>query len=268
VKLNALNDNLEKSSFPIDEINFAAVPQMIADALKQTGIEGGKVDKLTFQRGFAIDGNDAGALGNARWHIEITGTRENASAAANPQGKIIGVDLSRTSRGANYHVTTKEELQKAQDAMKEFLSADSKIYEIVVYEKYLMFSTPSAKNPKMMDGYKFDLNGLTKGGLSGLGGTPVTMTFRELFSISDVNLTDIADYIEKTKKRLELPNAAVSSISVRREQKGVYNKEFRIIINIGLKGGGDEGSVSYNNAGGAETTVRKNGKFILEENTL
>lgn len=268
VKLNAMNDKLEQSSFPLDEINFAAVPQIIADALKQTAVEGGQVKKMTFQRGFAIVGNSAGGLGTARWNIEVVGTRENASAAANPDGKVVGVNLSQTSRGADYRATTKEELQKAQDAIKKAFGADSKIYEFSIYEKFLMFSVPTAKNPKIMDGYKFDINGLAKDGIPDLGRTPMTMTFRELFAVGDLNLPDIADYIEKTKKRLELPNGTVSFISVQREQKGVYNKEFRTIIKVSLQSGTDEGSVSYNNQGGAEATVSKNGEYILKEDTL
>jgi hypothetical protein len=262
VKLNALNDDLEKSSFPMDEINFAAVPQMIADALKQTAIEGGVVSKLTFQRGFAIVDNNAGSLGSARWNIEITGTRESASATANPSGKVIGVNLSQTSRGANYKVTTKEELEKAQNALREAFGADGKVYKIVVYDKYLFTTMINPKNPKVTDDYKFDLNGLTKGGL--VRGS-VMGSMQESFPLGDVDLTKVIDYLEKARARTGLSNGTVTSISIQRETKSVMNKEFYNTIDVSLQSGVNTGMVIYDLANGEEVRVYKDGEVVSDK---
>src|SRR6186713_1224960 len=76
VKLNGMNEDVEKSSFPFDEIDFSAIPKFTKDAIDKSGIEGAKIYRLTFQRGFALTDTGAGALGNPRWSIEINGTRE------------------------------------------------------------------------------------------------------------------------------------------------------------------------------------------------
>ncbi len=261
VKLNALNDNLEKASFPIDEIDFAAIPQMLADALKQTSIDGGEVSKLTFQRGFAIVDNDAGSLGNARWSIEIVGTRENASAYANPKGKITGVNLSQTSRGANYKATTKDELEKAQNALREAFGADGKVYKILVYEKYVFTTMINPKNPKVTDDYKFDLNGLTKGGLQG----SITGTQREVFSLGDVDLTTIPDYIERARARTGLTNGSIASISIERETISVMDKKFYTTVDVSLQSGVNKGMVVYDMANGEEIRVYKDGEIISKK---
>lgn len=259
VKLNALNDNLEKSSFPIDEINFAAIPQMIEDALKQTAVEGGKVSKLTFQRGFAIVENDAGSLGSARWSIEIVGTRENASAYANPKGKITGVNLSQTSRGANYKATTREELERAQTALRDAFGANAKVEKIVVYEKYVFVTMINTKNPKAGDSYKYDLNGLTK---SGFVESMVFGVFNEPFALGDVDLTKVPDFIEKTKSRTGLANGLISSISIRRETVSVTDKAFYTNLDVSLQSGANKGSVNYDFATGEEIRVYKNGEIV------
>lgn len=259
VKLNAMNDKLDQSAFPIDEINFAAVPQIVADALKQTAVEGGTVRRMTFQRGFAIVGNSAGSLGNARWNIEVVGTRENASAAANPQGKVVGVNLSQTSRGADYRVTTREELEKVQTALKEVLGANAKIYKILIYDKYFMAEIPNAENPKATDTYKFDVNGLTKGGL--VPGV-ISGTHNELFSIADIDLTKVPEYIEKTRNRTALPDGTIGSISIQRTTISVMDKSFYTTLDVSLQSGVKRGMVVYDLANGEEVRVYKNGEII------
>ena len=263
VKLNALNDNLEKSSFPIDQIDFAAVPQMIEDALRQAAVEGGEVTKMTFQRGFAIVENDAGSLGNARWQIEINGTRENVTATASPNGKVIGVDLSRTSRAASYKTTTREELQKAQNAYTEAFGANCKVKKVVIYEKYVFVSVVNPKNEKTTDDYKFDLSGLGKS--SFMSDTIFPPEKDKLFLLSSVNLADAADYIEKAKNRLDMRGASVSSVSIQRDTMSVLDKTLRTTLDVGLQSGSEKGYVFYDlSNGGAEMRVVKNGETVSE----
>ena len=109
----------------------------------------------------SVTETDAGSLGSARWHIEIKGAREDVTAAADPKGKLLGVDLSRTSRAADYKVITKDELGKAQDALRNVLGENTKVLEIIIYEKYLMCSVPNPQNPNVQDSYQYGINGLT-----------------------------------------------------------------------------------------------------------
>ena len=87
---------------------------------------------------------------------------------------------------------------------------------------------------------------------------------QEDFSLSDINLTDAAKYLEQAKRRVEMPDGVVSSFSIRREIKGMMDKTFRIVWSVGLKKGVNEGSVSYDNDGN-ELSVKKNGETIFEE---
>ena len=117
VQLSGIYD-ADKSGFAFDEIDFTAIPKFCKEALERADIEGGKIYRLTFQRAFALTENDAGALGAPRWHIEINGARENVTAAADPKGDLLGVDLSRTSKAADYKLLTEAELTRAQEMIK------------------------------------------------------------------------------------------------------------------------------------------------------
>ena len=262
VKLNGMNEDVEKSSFPFDEIDFSAIPKFAKDAIDRSGIDGAKIYRLTFQRGFALTDTGAGALGNPRWSIEINGTRENVTASADPKGKLLGVDLSRTAKAADYTIFNKDELQNAQEALKSQFGDSPQIVEIVMYDKYLMCKVPNKDNPKVGDDYKYDINGLTRGGLVK---TPIINTGRqENFAMSDIDLTRAADLIEKTRTRVELPNAKVASFSIRRSKSPFDKKGFRTMWDVSLKSGVKDGSVEYDNEG-TEIRVRKNGEIIFEE---
>jgi len=156
VQLGGMVDDPEKSSFAFDNIDFNAVPKFCKEAIDRAGIEGGKIYRLTFQRGFALTDEGAGALGAPRWLIEINGARENVTAAADPKGKLLGVDLSRTSKAADYKLLEETELQKAQTSIKDYLGDRREIIDMVFYDKSFMFKVPNAENPKVSDDYKYD----------------------------------------------------------------------------------------------------------------
>jgi hypothetical protein len=262
VKLNAMNEDVEKSSFPFDEIDFSAIPKFCKEAIDKSGIEGAKIYRMTFQRGFALTDTAAGALGNPRWYIEINGTRENVTASADPKGKLLGLDVSRTAKAADYTIFNKDELQKAQDALRTQIGDSPQIVEIVMYDKYLMCKVPNKDNPKFGDDYKFDINGLTRGGLVK---TPIiNIPGNENFAIGDIDLTKAPDLIEKSRTRLDLPNASISSFSIRRSKSPFDKKGARTVWDVSLKSGVKDGSVQYDNDG-TEIRVRKNGQIISEE---
>lgn len=83
--------DLNKSSFPFDEIDFSAIPKFTKEAVDKAAIEGGSIYRLTFQRAFAMTNNEAGALGTPRWYMEINGTRDKVTAFADPKGKLTEV---------------------------------------------------------------------------------------------------------------------------------------------------------------------------------
>ena len=255
VRTNGLNENVEKSSFPFDEINFEAVPNFIREAVSRAGLEGGRVRKLTFQRGFAItDEGKAGSLGNPRWLIEIEGTRESATASADPKGNVLGVDLSRTSKAADYSVFKNGELNKAHDALKKFLGENAKVQEILIYDKYVFIKTPNPQNPKKLDEYKFDINGLTK---SGLGGLTTASPLHESFSFSDVYLPDAASLAQKATERLGLQGGTISHISLRRDMDDVIKKTYKTKWLVHVKRGVDDGWVNYDLQGNEIRSSKK-----------
>ena len=262
VKLSAINEDVEKSSFPFDDIDFSAIPKFAKEAIDKSGIEGAKIYRMTFQRGFALTDNGAGALGKARWYIEINGTRENVTASADPKGNLLGLDVSRTAKAADYTIFNKEELQKAQDALKKQLASSPDVIEIVMYDKSLMCKVPNAENPRVSDGYKFDINGLSRSDLVKMPN--ISLPGSENFKITDIDLTRAADLVDKTRARVEMPNASVASFSIRRSQSPFDKKGFRTIWDVSLKSGVKDGSVQYDNDGN-EISVRKNGKIVSEE---
>ena len=262
VQLGGMVDNAEKSSFPFDDIDFSKVSQFCKEALERADIEGGQIYRLTFQRGFALTDEGAGALGNARWHIEIHGARENVTATADPKGNLLGVDLSRTSKAADFKLLTETELQKAQEMVKKNIGANAEIIEMVYYDKYFMFKVPNAENPKVSDDYKYDINGISRSGFVKM--PTMRLSGSENYSINDVDFANAARFFEKAKARVGMPNASLGSLSVRRNSSHFDNKGFRTQWHVSLKSGVNEASVDYDNDGN-EIRVKKNGETISEE---
>lgn len=259
VQLGGMVDDAEKSSFPFDDIDFSAVPKFCKAALDRAGIEGGKIYRLTFQRGFALTDDGAGALGNARWHIEINGARENVTAAADPKGNLLGVDLSRTSKAADYKLLDEAELQRAQNLVKSSLGENTELIEMVFYDKFFMFKVPNAENPRVSDDYKYDINGITRSGFVKM--SRMKIPGEANYSVNDVDFANAVRFFEKAKARVEMPDASLASLSVRRRSSPFDDKGFRTQWHVSLKSGVNEASITYDNDG-TEIDAKKNGEKI------
>ncbi|MGI8545311.1 MAG: hypothetical protein ACR2MD_17770 [Aridibacter sp.] len=263
VKLDGMNENLAKSSFPFDEINFATIPELAAQAVEKSGIKEVRIYRMTFQRGFAISETGMGSLGSAYWKIEIRGTRENVTVTANPQGKFLGIDLSQTSQARDFRLLTKENLQKAQDALKDNIGENRKISGISLNDKTLRCKIINLENPEVRDLYEYGINGITNKTLSKI----LTIEFpghNSTFSLNDINLTDAANLVEKAKTRVDMPDAEVGNISIERKKPNFVDKDFQLIWSIFLKKGVNDAGVNYDDKGN-EIYVKKNEKIIFRK---
>lgn len=260
VKLNALIGDPMKSSVPMEEIDFAAIPKMITDALEKTALEGGAVRRMTFQRGFALSGSTAGSLGAPRWNIEIEGTRESASATANGAGEIIGLDLSRTARGKDYSVLSKEELKRAQDALRSIVGSGNRVQSITIRKDTVSIEALTSGESNDMESFTFGIGGVKKGLVSGKAIQSKTEAF---FALADIDLTAALDYIEKTRSRLEMPGAEITSVTFRRTVKTVMNLDEKTNqISVSLRQSKNEGTVTFDLTDGSEQFANKNGKSL------
>jgi len=206
-----------------------------------------------------------GSLGGAHWKIEIRGTRENVSATADPQGKLLGVDLSGTSQAADYRLINEKELQKAQDTLKNVLGAKAQFMKISIHENGLSCYVLNPQKPTWQDNYRYDINGITKKNFIDM---PAFKVFGEKsFSIDDIKLTATVKLLEKARTRVNMPDATVNYIIIEEEKMNFTGKNPPIIWSINLKKGANEGTVNYDNDG-SETLVEKNGEVVFRKKKI
>lgn len=85
------------------------------------------------------------------------------------------------------------------------------------------------------------------------------------YLLSDVNLADAVTFVEKAKTRVNMPDAVIGFITVEGKKSNFDDKDFRIIWDIYLKKGVNDGRVEYDNDG-REVRASKNGKTVSNNN--
>lgn len=254
VKISAIRyGDLDKSTFPFEDINFAVIPKLVAKAIKKTGLEGGRVFDLDIAR--IHTGYFSNPTDDPVWKFEVHGTRESAPVIADIRGKILRMDLSRTSRGRNYTVVTSKELQRAQHAFENALGKEAQIGSVLVYDKKIAITASLKENPKQVNSYIFDMSGLQK---EDFGGPPRPQPG---FEFSEINLTDTIKFFEKAKTRLDMPDGKLSHIVIQRWPPVVMNHPHQPKVvtqwSVFVKSGDKKGNVEYNNMNGEEISLSK-----------
>src|SRR5438045_1379058 len=104
VQPQLINPKLEENLFNLGDVNLAAVPGAVEEAIKQTALEGGgAVERIEIKRSvgiFPVPEN-----GDVQWTISVHSPRETASAYADAQGHVNRLDLSGTERAKNVDLT-------------------------------------------------------------------------------------------------------------------------------------------------------------------
>ena len=254
VKLNLLENNLDKTLFDLDDINLAATPTVVKTALERVKIEGGKVKKMTIERGLSLT-TDMTKSGAVRWNIEIEGTRESASAVADTKGNILGVDLSHTARAAQFSMYSAETLREAASQIKDAFGGHVKLIELLIYDKFLSFKAKSPRDGEITQ-YKYDINGVTTSSLSNLSDpTPIEVKMGRFkiedlyFDLDEVNLALAPELAKKALQRSNFPDGKVSLIIISRKPRKFMGKELVTCWDVSCQQGRKSARVYYDLAG-------------------
>jgi len=79
VQLQLINPKLEENLFNLEDVNLAAVPEAVQEAIKQTALEGGgTVERIVIKRTLGIW--PVPRNGDVQWTISVRSPRETASA--------------------------------------------------------------------------------------------------------------------------------------------------------------------------------------------
>ncbi|HKP36235.1 MAG TPA: hypothetical protein VJT71_05210 [Pyrinomonadaceae bacterium] len=254
VQLNLLENKLDTTLFDLDEVNLDATATVARTALERAQIEGGRVKKMTIERGLSLAANMTKS-GSVRWTIAIEGTRESASASADTKGNVLGVDLSQTARAAKFSTYSADTLREAAPQIKEAFGGQVKLIQMTVYEKYLWFKAKSPANGELTQ-YKYDLNGVTTSALSNLGDpTPIEVRTRQFkiddmyFDLDEVNLALAPDLGKKALQRLGYTAGTIGSYSIKRKPRTFAGKDLLTVWEVSCTEGRKHEIVHYDMRG-------------------
>src|SRR4030095_5077558 len=225
VQLSSLEINLDKTLFDFDSVNWAATESLARAAIERTKIDGGKIDKMTVERGLAI-GSTVTNSGSLKWTIEVNNSREHATAYADDQGKITKLDLSHTARAANFNMLTAEALREAVSQIDSNFGGHALVMDIGLRDKTLYFK---AQDPttKEINQYSYDINGITRDVIMDLQATDQDVRKIQrghkieevLFALDSIKLERAPELGQRAMQRVGLENARIDSIHVKREEQ-------------------------------------------------
>jgi hypothetical protein len=251
VELSSLEVNLDRTLFDFDSVNWAATESLARAAIERTQIEGGRIEKITVERGLAI-GSDVTKSGPVGWTVEVTSSREHATAYADLQGKITRLDLSHTARAANFNLYSPEALREAVSRIDDAFGGHAKVMSIDLWDKGLQFKARDS-NTGDISNYSYDINGVSPNVILDLSGP--AMEVRRLteqhrledilFELDSIRLEQASELGQRAIQRLGfVENARLTSIHVKREELGEGTK-LVTFWSVNCQAGRKSGSVIY-----------------------
>jgi hypothetical protein len=191
--------NWDKYSFPLDDVNFAAMPDVVKGALARTEVREGKVEKITIRKDFLYRLEDSDKIPAVNWDVKIGGYNESAEVFANAHGDIVFVDLSDMPQAEkqNYH-----DPKALQDAVKEIKRTfHDQVYfaNFTVDQKRISFLAATSPTSDELIHYVYNLNGVTRNefGLGPSGDEPPRgqKPHKFLFRIDEIDLSKTSQVI-------------------------------------------------------------------------
>ena len=222
--------------FSIDEINLAAMPIVVKDALTSVSVEGGKVTQITIARNIATGANESREK-KIRWTINVEGTRESASATANAKGQIVGVDLSGTSRAAKQNYLDPQTFQEAIREVKKAFGGRLTVLEFTANYSFLWFKAV-APDSDQVNQYQYDLNGVVNKGAASIMPLPKGERIEDrYFQIDDVDLSAMERVLEMALVKANAKQPSINGMSFTVEHPDVFSKKLQIFWDVMVNDG-------------------------------
>jgi len=255
VRLSLINPRLEENLFNLAEVNLAAAPETIREALQRVKIEQGAVDAITIRRQILI--NQSGPL---QWEISVRSPRESALAYADGQGKIRRVDLSGTMRATTLDLTQGGAmLTDALALIREQFGTGPGFKSFGISTLTVSFKIRDPKNPADSVGYYWDINGIQKS--TDLMPASVRQKMGEgvrdemLFSIDDVDWSRLPALRKTALEKAAVSGGHISSIDVDRPSTQGDAKPVRWKFDIRAGIIGESSTVEFDAKSGALTRL-------------
>lgn len=255
VRLSLINPRLEENLFNLAEVNLAAAPETIREALQRVKIEGGAVEGITIRRQLLL--NQSGPV---EWSIYVRSPRESATAYADAAGKIRRVDLSGTTRAETLDLTQGGAmLTEALALVRERFGVDRIYKNVGIASRTVSFKIRDPKNPADSVGYYWDINGIQKS--TDIMPASVRQKMGEgvrdemLFSIDDVDWSRLPELRKAALEKAAVSGGHISSIDVDRPstQGDAKPVRWKFDIRAGLLG--ESSSVEFDAKSGALTRL-------------
>ncbi len=216
VQLHLINPRLEENLFDLTNVNLAAVPETIREALRRAKVEDGAVREITIRRQVLL--NDSGPV---QWEMSVRSPRESAVAYADAQGKIRRLDLSETTRARTMDLTQGGEmLIEAIGQIREQFGTSPVFKSFSISTRTVGIRIRDPKNPADDVGHYWDINGIQKS----TDGIPAEIRRRMgesgrdemFFSIEDVDWSRLPSLRPIALEKAAVPGGHISSIDVDR----------------------------------------------------
>ena len=240
VQLHLINPRLEENLFDLTDVDFAAVPETIGEALRRAKVEDGAIREITIRRQVLL--NDSGPV---QWEMSVRSPRESALAYADARGKIRRLDLSETTRARTMDLTQGGEmLIEAIAKIREQFGPSPVFKSFSISTRTVGFRIRDPKNPTDDVGHYWDINGIQKS----TSGIPAEIRRRMgdserdemLFSIEDIDWSRLPALRPIAVEKAAVPGGRISSIDVDRPRTEGDAKPVRwkFDVRAGLMGEG------------------------------
>ena len=238
VKLDGMEQlmNQDKYVFTVDEVNFGAISNVIANALDRTKLEGGQVTRITIKKNLLQGVKDNPNALTLTWKIDIQGTRESASALASAAGEILSVDLSQTSRAAKTNYLESQTFQSAMSDVQQLFG--NKIYfaEIYINRSNITFVAGTSPETDTLHRYQYTINGVSIADVDNEAlGLSAKHKFHEyFFTPNEIDLGKMAE-IEGLAFEKSGNNKFIDSITLKRGEYRITPQEFvrGVVLKLG-----------------------------------
>jgi hypothetical protein len=254
VQLDLINPNLEQNLFDLSEIDFASTTKLAAAAIKRAALEDpAHIASMHIERQLHL--LPSPSSGDVTWTIDVKSGCEQAAIFATPKAVISGVNLDGTLRAQTLDMMAGgQPLADAARDIRAELGSGPVIRRFMFANKYVWFTAPSAQDRTKFDNYSWNLNGVShtqnESPVVVVPGLPPD----ELFSVDEVNWSLLPQLKETARRRLEMPQGAVTDIKLSKPATGVGSVFVIWEIEI-TDQGREKGTVVLNTRGDVQQVV-------------